>query len=373
MELLDGESLSARLRHGLPGTGELIHIAGQAAAALAASHAQGITHRDIKPDNIFLTARGGDPCFVKLLDFGIAKLHVGQPVLKTQTGAVIGTPAYMSPEQCAGHGHVDHRTDIYSLGAVMFEMASGRVPFPRDGFGEVLAAHLHDPAPRLRDLAPEVSPLVDEVVHRCLAKDPADRFASMGELRAALGLPATLARPPATGAAMPTVRASAAISIAPALPRPTTLSSASGSVEGRVSGQLPSRIGRARAILRAAPWALATAFGVVFAVGVDRSIRRAPPIAETSARAAVAIVDAGPGQQSPPSDLGVPRADLQPPPPDKQDKQDKQDKPDREAAPRPSRSTDAESRRKPEPPRNDATRRPHTPAPPRPPLDDRPL
>ena len=120
MEFLDGESLAARLRRtGLKFT-ETLHVTEQCCSALAASHAKGIVHRDLKPENIYLCPRGGDKNFVKLLDFGIAKLTGDQPgSRRTRTGLVMGTPAYMSPEQCEGRGNVDHRADIYALGIVL--------------------------------------------------------------------------------------------------------------------------------------------------------------------------------------------------------------------------------------------------------------
>ena len=110
----------------------------------------GIVHRDLKPDNIILLQRGRERDFVKLLDFGIAKLTGGSAVgsHRTRTGIVMGTPAYMSPEQCEGRDTVDHRTDIYALGIVLYEMLTGRVPFVGEGYGEILVQHLTQrPAP----------------------------------------------------------------------------------------------------------------------------------------------------------------------------------------------------------------------------------
>src|SRR5205823_1546738 len=113
MELLEGEGLRARMDQRMLTEPECVHVLSQAARALGASHARGIVHRDIKPDNIFLTRRGDDASFVKLLDFGVAKLSPsGEGVWKTRTGQLVGSPAYMSPEQCASRKTIDGRSDI---------------------------------------------------------------------------------------------------------------------------------------------------------------------------------------------------------------------------------------------------------------------
>ena len=134
-------------------------IALQVADALAASHRTGIVHRDLKPDNIILIQRGRERDFVKLLDFGIAKL-TGRRRLRshrTRTGLVLGTPAYMSPEQCEGKPNVDHRTDIYALGICLYEMLVGRVPFIGEGYGEILVQHLTHAADRAVALPHDVA------------------------------------------------------------------------------------------------------------------------------------------------------------------------------------------------------------------------
>ena len=162
-----------------------------AATALGAAHARGIVHRDIKPDNVFLVpepeAASGER--VKLLDFGIAKLTDEGPGSwsQTRTGAVLGTPSYMAPEQCAGAGNVDHRADLYSLGCILFEMLSGRPPFVGGGAGEIIGMHQFVPAPRLRACAPGVSRDADDIVALLLAKRPDERVQSAGELVRMLG------------------------------------------------------------------------------------------------------------------------------------------------------------------------------------------
>ena len=187
MEQLEGENLGQRIKRGPVSFQEAIHVISQCAGALAASHAHEIVHRDIKPDNIFLIRRGQDQAFVKLLDFGIAKLTGAQAVSgMTRAGSVIGTPAYMSPEQCDGKGNIDWRSDIYSLGIVMYELLCRRVPFLGTGFGEILVAQLTlAPAPPSA-LVPTIPAALEAIVLRCLEKSRADRFQSMDELRDAL-------------------------------------------------------------------------------------------------------------------------------------------------------------------------------------------
>jgi serine/threonine protein kinase len=190
MEFLEGESLASRLQRVGVSFDETRHILRQACSALAASHAKKIVHRDLKPENIHLISRGRDASFVKILDFGIAKLHAeGGSSHQTRTGMVIGTPAYMSPEQCEGRGRIDHRSDVYSLGVVMYELLVGRVPFTGEGFGETLVAHMTQaPTPPTR-LKPEITPELEAIVLHALEKDPARRFQSMDELAAALENP----------------------------------------------------------------------------------------------------------------------------------------------------------------------------------------
>ena len=163
----------------------VVRLAAQMTGALAAAHEKGIVHRDIKPDNIMLVEDAVDPSGyrVKLLDFGIAKLAEGPSKSKTATGLLMGTPYYMSPEQCQGAGYVDDKSDVYSLGVVLFELLAGKRPFDAEGGGQLIGMHLFKPPPLLRELAPSVPSRLAELVQGLLAKERDER-PKMAELRA---------------------------------------------------------------------------------------------------------------------------------------------------------------------------------------------
>lgn len=189
MEFLEGESLSARLdRLGKLPLLDALRITRQIAGSLAAAHARSIVHRDLKPGNVFMIrdgeAQGGER--TKILDFGICKLGDNGDGATTQTGVMLGTPVYMSPEQCRGAGSVDHRSDIYSVGCALFHMLTGRPPFDCDSVGEFIAAHLKEDPPAPSDFEPTIPKAVDTLVMRCLAKNPEDRFQSIAELQKAV-------------------------------------------------------------------------------------------------------------------------------------------------------------------------------------------
>lgn len=188
MEFLDGMSLAELIRKQAPLAPErALAIALQIADALGASHSKGIVHRDLKPDNIMLIQRGREADFVKVLDFGIAKLTGEQKgSMRTRTGIVMGTPAYMSPEQCEGRGSVDHRTDIYALGILLYEMLTGQVPFTGEGYGEILVKHLTQPPPAPSTIRGVLPPHVEAVVLKALEKSPGARYATMDAFMSAL-------------------------------------------------------------------------------------------------------------------------------------------------------------------------------------------
>jgi len=184
MEMLNGADLDEVVdANGALPPGRIIHVLDHACAALHEAHAAGMVHRDIKPSNLFLCERGRVLDVVKVLDFGLAKDLRGGSAL-TQTGQFLGTPHFMSPESLGG-GEIGPATDLYSLGAVAYRLLTGSVPFDSDSIGEVIVAHLQTPPRPPWELA-EVPDDLQAIVLRCLEKSPADRFASVEDLRAAL-------------------------------------------------------------------------------------------------------------------------------------------------------------------------------------------
>jgi serine/threonine protein kinase len=176
MELLAGETLAERLRRQGPlTTVEAMTIARRIAAPLTAAHERGVVHRDLKPENVFLIKdhEGGSIDQVKLLDFGIAKLESTATAQRTALGLVLGTPAYMAPEQCIG-AECDHRADLYALGCILFEMLAGRTPYSAAHTSDLLSAHMRQPIPNIARLV-TVPADVTRLVTTLLAKSPQDR------------------------------------------------------------------------------------------------------------------------------------------------------------------------------------------------------
>lgn len=189
MEFLEGESLAECLsrEHVLPEQ-RILRIISQACSALAAAHAKGVVHRDIKPENLFLLKRK-DQDFVKVVDFGISKSlrasgEEEETTRLTQTGMVLGTPLYMSPEQARGDDELDHRVDVYALGVIMYEAAAGRVPFVGNNYLSVISQVLNEEPKPLRELRPELTEEFEAVVAKAMSKDVKERYASANDMLA---------------------------------------------------------------------------------------------------------------------------------------------------------------------------------------------
>jgi len=181
MELVEGRTLAAALRDGPLAIDDATRVADAVLAGLAAAHQRGLVHRDVKPGNILLGTDGS----VKLTDFGIAKAAHDATTVMTAPGQTLGTPSYLAPEQVDGQG-VGPATDVYACGVVLYEMLAGTPPFRGDSPIATALQHRHAPVPPLADRRPGVRPDLFRVVERALAKDPAARYASADEMRAAL-------------------------------------------------------------------------------------------------------------------------------------------------------------------------------------------
>lgn len=188
LELLEGRDWAKDIaQEGPQPLGKVVHIMSQVCDALAAAHAKGIVHRDLKPENIFLVQRAGDPCFVKVLDFGISKFaDNGENRSLTQTGTALGTPYYMAPEQCQGKKDIDTRADIYSLGVILFQALTRQYPFDDESYPMLVLKICTEPPPPLAYYRPDLPPQVVDIVSRMLAKDRNHRFATCDEVKAAL-------------------------------------------------------------------------------------------------------------------------------------------------------------------------------------------
>jgi len=194
LEFVSGHSLRDEIARAPFSVDRALHIARQIGSALSAAHAQGIVHRDLKPENVMLVEKGGDPDFVKVLDFGIAKVPLGDvagsaaksnPI--TKAGMVFGTPEYMAPEQALGQ-NVDGRADLYALGVILFEMLSGVRPFSSQSSVGILGQQLSKPPPTFAERVPDllVPPAVEQITRKLLARDASERYDSATELSRAI-------------------------------------------------------------------------------------------------------------------------------------------------------------------------------------------
>jgi eukaryotic-like serine/threonine-protein kinase len=225
MEYLDGETLAARAQQAHFEVRAALDVLQQLCDALQCAHERGVVHRDLKPDNVFLVSRAGKRDFVKLVDFGIAKLrNAASGPGKSSAGLIVGTPEYMAPEQC-DDGTIDARTDVYALGVIAYELFTGRLPFQGRTVTQLLLAHLQQRPPPPSQVAPGIDPELERLILKALEKDPAARHAGMTELGAALravqdGLEARVAAqapvpPVAAAPASPAPRAPPAAVLAP--------------------------------------------------------------------------------------------------------------------------------------------------------------
>jgi eukaryotic-like serine/threonine-protein kinase len=300
MELLDGEDLGDRLeRVGRLSLTQTTQTLGQVSAALGEAHAQGVVHRDMKPQNIFLCRRRNKDDYVKLVDFGISKIQ-GAGSMLTATNATMGTPCYMSPEQTgAGDTEVDHRTDVYALGVIAFQMLTGDVPFRGDNFAQLVLNIVMKPPGSVTAQVPDLPAAVDAVIQCALAKDPGARFQTVADFdhalqSTALGAdwdPAAISQPP-SAAAGSLAAGSPATATAPSpsahtmlADAPTTLSGASGQRSG-LALPTPERKGRPVALLLGLGGAAAAAVLLVVLIlsygGRSRVDRASSPAGRTT-------------------------------------------------------------------------------------------
>lgn len=198
MEYLDGETLGARIeRCGRLAPVQALPLIRQALVGLKAAHGAGIIHRDLKPDNLFiLREKAGTHDFVKIIDFGISKFHaIGGDMSMTRTGAVMGTPYYMSPEQAKGSRDIDVRSDVYAMGVILYEALSGAKPFDAETFNELLFKIVLSTPPPLAEIVPNIDRAFETIVYKAMARDVAHRFQSADEMIQALDAWAQGGRP----------------------------------------------------------------------------------------------------------------------------------------------------------------------------------
>jgi len=289
MEYLEGANLAERLEAGTLTASEARRILRQICGALEAAHRAGIVHRDLKPENIWIAAPAHEDSFAKVLDFGIAKLLDNPAGKSTQTGAAMGTPRYMAPEQCMGRP-VDHRADIYSLGVILYELFAGIVPFRGESFGELIYQHMSEPPEppsRHRPMDPEL----ERIILACLEKEPAKRPESAKELGRLLDLVVREGNEPVTQL--------------PTGVLPTRPSAATGTTMGQSIGEVVAPPERAPAGKRGVALAAAGAAAlVVIVIGLSLTRGSSTIPAPAPATPPVAAAPPPPRLPSPPPTTG---------------------------------------------------------------------
>jgi len=247
MEYLEGQTLSSMLRSGPVAQGAVLDILVQLCDALSCAHERGVVHRDLKPDNVFVLRRRGREHFVKLVDFGIAKLRDAPAGSHTAAGMIVGTPEYMAPEQCDNRS-IDARTDVYALGVMAYQLATGRLPFAGTSIAQLLLAHLKEPPPPPRGVKPAIPAALEAVILRALEKRPEDRFPDMAAFgRALFAVQEALARPAEAAAPV----AAPAPTPAPPAPAPAPEAASARRLEVRLPGESAPRLLEATDLSRA--------------------------------------------------------------------------------------------------------------------------
>jgi hypothetical protein len=335
LEYVEGKSLRDAVNEGRLELGRALHITRQIASALGRAHALGIVHRDLKPENVMLVTRDEDHDFVKVLDFGIAKVPVGAMFgenkapgggqVLTQLGMVYGTPEYMAPEQALGQP-VDARADLYALGAMAFEMITGARPFDHESKVTLLGMHVTAPIPRMVDRAPDASipAEIDAIVGRLLAKEADARFADAKELVEALDavgvqlvargrisepLPRSKVAPRPSSADASGARSALAVARAtnPGISAPQPgLASLVGASLGNVLRKSPPWM--SPRFLAVAAVVLGAVFAVILGLIVFTSVRGASPVKSSPSSSAVATAEAPARPPDPKTDEVVARA-----------------------------------------------------------------
>ncbi len=306
MELLDGEPLDALLeRRGALALAEVARIMTPVVSAVGAAHAHGIIHRDLKPENIFLARTPDGQLKPKVLDFGIAKIldptQINEGITKsggTRTGSMLGTPYYMSIEQACGEKDIDHRTDIWSIGVILYVMLSGRRPFDGENYGQILKGLMTDSPPPVQSLAPGLPSDVAEIVTRCMSRARAERPSDLREVYSVLSPYCD-----AIGIAPPS---SATVPLATNDAASQTLAAASVYTNtGTTSGTGLHGPRKALWMVAAPAVALALAFGTFVVVRAFRTPAQVSagadpvPILPVDPAASVASASAGPSSSSP--------------------------------------------------------------------------